>query len=348
MPTLFVLLKLGSPTAPNHAPHRTRSSRAGGRIGHGTLDIRTIKMGVRRKQHADIISAIVMAVLAVFVVSCAHPNPSAATKVTRETLRVQLPAGTAGVDVYWPSAATQVPMVIVAHGFSRCRHNMSGWGQHLAQEGFVAVVPDLPTRSDHARNGRFLSELRAYLLGDESWREHIDPARVGLLGFSAGGLSSLLSAAHSPGLAIWVGLDPVDRYGLGVKAATMVQSRAAVLTAEPSACNAHGNARDMISALPRHEHFRVAGAVHVDAEWPTSWLAELVCGRSTDERRAEFQARATQALKEAFALQPAGEPSRQRSFSTRIAEHSGPCDLRATQSLAYRCGSPGFRRRVIP
>jgi len=249
-------------------------------------------------------AAIVMALLAVFVVSCASTNPYATTNVTRETIRVQLPAGAADVDVYWPNAAAPAPMVIVAHGFLRHRRNMSGWGQHLAKEGFVAVVPDLPTRSDHARNGRFISELRAYLLGDESWKKHIDPARVGLLGFSAGGLSSLLSAAYSPGLSIWVGLDPVDRDGLGVKAASMVQSRAVVLTAEPSACNAHGNARDIVATLPRHEHFRVAGAVHADAEWPTSFFAELVCGRSTDERRAEFQVRATKALKEAFALTP--------------------------------------------
>jgi hypothetical protein len=249
-------------------------------------------------------AAIVMALLAVFVVYWASANPYAATNGTRESIRVQLPAGAAEVDVHLPNAAAPAPMVIVAHGFLRHRRHMSGWGRHLAEEGFVAVVPDLPTRSDHARNGRFISELRAYLLGDESWKKHIDPARVGLLGFSAGGLSSLLSAAHSPGTAIWVGLDPVDRDGLGVQAASMVQFRAVVLTAEPSACNAHGNARDIIAALPRHEHFRVAGAVHVDAEWPTSFLAELVCGRSTGERRAEFQVRATKALKEAFALTP--------------------------------------------
>lgn len=260
-------------------------------------------MDSMRNKHADIFAAIAMAILSVFVVSCASTIPSA-TNVTREDIRVQLPAGAADVDVYWPVAPTQAPMVIIAHGFSRHRHNMSGWGQHLANEGIVAVVPDLPSRSDHGRNGRFLSELQAYLLGDESWKKHIDPARVGLLGFSAGGLSSLLSAAHSPSLAIWVGLDPVDRDGLGVKAAAMVQAHAVILTAEPSSCNAYGNALGIVSALPRRDHFRIAGAVHVDGEWPTSWLAEIVCGRSTDNRRAEFQERATKALKEALALPP--------------------------------------------
>jgi dienelactone hydrolase len=222
--------------------------------------------------------------------------------VTREVIRLRLPAGATGADVYRPVARVRAPLVIVAHGFARHRHNMSGWGQHLAREGIVAVVPDLPSMSDHARNGRFLSELRDYLLGDEAWRKHIDPSRVGLLGFSAGGLSSLLSAAYSPGVTIWIGLDPVDRDGAGMKAAPLVQARAVVLTAEPSSCNSYGNAQGIVSAFPRHEHFRIAGAVHVDAEWPTSWLAELVCGRSTTERRAEFQSLATKALVEAFAL----------------------------------------------
>ncbi len=222
--------------------------------------------------------------------------------VTREVIRLRLPAGATGADVYRPVARVQAPLVIVAHGFARHRRNMSGWGRHLARQGMVAVVPDLPSMSDHARNGRFLSELREYLLGEEAWGKHIDPARVGLVGFSAGGLASLLSAATSPGVTLWIGLDPVDRDGAGMNAAPLVQARTVVLTAEPSSCNAYGNSQGIVSALPRREHFRIAGAVHVDAEWPTSWLAELVCGRSTPERRAEFQARATKALQEAFTL----------------------------------------------
>ena len=133
--------------------------------------------------------------------------------------------------------------MIVAHGFARRRHNMAGWGQHLAQAGFVAAVPDLPAWSDHARNGRFIADLCAYLCAGESWRQRIDPARVGLMGFSAGGLATLLASAAQPGPAIWVGLDPVDHKGMGAEAAPLVRCRAVVLTAEPSACNGRGNAR---------------------------------------------------------------------------------------------------------
>jgi len=247
-----------------------------------------------------------MAVLVAFLggaASCTNISPSGPANRRIETVHVQFPAGGADVDVYWPDAATPAAMVVIAHGFSRSRHNMSGWGQHLAKAGFVAVVPDLPTQSDHARNGRFLSDLRALISADASWKMRIDPSRVALMGFSAGGLSSLLSAAESPGVALWIGLDPVDRDDLGVKAATRLKSRAVVITAEASSCNAHGNAKGIVAALPRGEHFRIAGAVHVDAEWPTSWLAERVCGRSSEEKRKAFVAHATQALQEALAAQ---------------------------------------------
>ena len=224
--------------------------------------------------------------------------------IIQQTIRVKLASGATDVDLFQPEAAAPAPLVIVAHGFARRRHNMAGWGQHLAQEGFVAAAPDLPAWSDHARNGRFIADLCAYLCAAEPWRQRIDPARVGLLGFSAGGLATLLASAAQPGPAIWVGLDPVDHKGMGARAAPLVRCRAVVLTAEPSACNAHGNARDILAALPRSEHFSVAGAVHVDAEWPTDWKAEMVCGRSTDERRREFRQRATAALREALAVAP--------------------------------------------
>ena len=236
--------------------------------------------------------------------TAAPARPSAASPAL-QTLRVKLAAGATDVDIFWPEEVAPAPLVIVAHGFTRRRHNMAGWGQHLAREGFVAAVPDLPAWSDHARNGRFIADLCAYLCAGEPWRQRIDPSRVGLMGFSAGGLATLLASAAKPGPAIWVGLDPVDHKGMAAQAAPRVKCRAVVLTAEPSACNGHGNARNILAALPRSEHFSVAGAVHVDAEWPTDWKAEAVCGRSTDVRRSEFRRRATAALREALAIPPA-------------------------------------------
>ena len=234
----------------------------------------------------------------------AHTNQSVA-RLAFKTIRVKLSARAASVDIFWPDTTAPAPLVIVAHGFSRRRYNMYAWGQHLAKEGFVTVVPDLPSWSDHARNGHFLSDLRTYLCTGESLGQHVDPSRVGLMGLSAGGLASLLSAAEDPSLVIWIGLDPVDWHGIGAKAAPLVKCHAVVLTAEPSACNAHGNARGIIATLPRCEHFHIVGAVHVDAEWPTDWKAQVLCGRSTDEKRSEFRLRATAALCRAMAISPA-------------------------------------------
>ena len=70
---------------------------------------------------------------------------------------------------------------------------MAGWGRHLAGLGFVTAVPSLPAWSDHERNGRAVSQLIDALLA--SPQLPIDQARIGVVGFSAGGLSTLLAAA---------------------------------------------------------------------------------------------------------------------------------------------------------
>lgn len=212
------------------------------------------------------------------------------------------------VGLYWPEEAAPAPLVIVAHGFARSRRNMSGWGEHLAAQGFTTAVPDLPSWSNHPRNGRFIAELRTALCSEESTRKRIDAQQVGLMGFSAGGLACLLAATTQPTPAIWVGLDPVDWKGVGAQAAPSVRCRAYVLTAEPSACNSHGNSGRIISALPRCEHHPVAGAVHVDAEWPSDWLAEVACGRSKPATRNVFRQLATTALLEALKPQAPEAP----------------------------------------
>lgn len=260
---------------------------------------------IAKLKHFSIIVAFTLsAAIASCAVTGAPGKQSATIRLVVETIHLKLAEGDANVDLYWPTTNTPAPLVIVAHGFSRHRHNMSGWGKHLSKAGLVVAVPDLPAWSDHARNARFISDLREYLSAGEFWRQRIDPLRVGLMGFSAGGLSSLLSAADSPALSIWVGLDPVDRNGIGAKAAALVKCRAVVLTAEPSACNAHGNARGIVAVLPYSEHLSVTGATHVDAEWPTDWMAEFVCGRSTDEKRRKFRQHATTVLLDALVNSP--------------------------------------------
>jgi hypothetical protein len=116
----------------------------------------------------------------------------------------------------------------------------------------------------------------------------VDTEHAGLVGFSAGGLATLL-AANDPRVLVWVGLDPVDVAGKGAAAAKRLSAFALVLRAEPHSCNGHGNAQGIQDALTaRSLCLMVTGATHADPEWPTDFLAEAVCGKSSEARRALF------------------------------------------------------------
>jgi dienelactone hydrolase len=231
--------------------------------------------------------------------ACARPpQPGIVVPAVRvETREVSLPSDRVGFDLYRPTGPGPHPLVIVAHGFWRSRANMAGWGRHLATQGFLTAVPDLPAWADHERNGRAVRELIDTLLSAPP--DSIDMARLAVVGFSAGGLATLLAAADDPRIRVWVGLDPVDRDGKGVAAAARVTARPVVVRADPSRCNANGNARDIERAFAgRATVIAVAGATHADPEWPTDWKARLACGGDDDHRRARFVEAATAALKE--------------------------------------------------
>jgi len=181
---------------------------------------------------------------------------------------------------------------------------MAGWGRHLAGEGYLVAVPDLPAWSDHARNGRAINDVVAWLVGNPPAAVEIDATRIGLVGFSAGGLATLLAAADNPRVVAWVGLDPVDRGGAGVAAVGRVGARPFIVTAEPSSCNGRGNAAAIAGAFgDRVTLTHVPGASHADAEWPTDWKARLFCGGTSDARHDLFVKYATESLKRAFSSQ---------------------------------------------
>jgi dienelactone hydrolase len=221
------------------------------------------------------------------------------TAPTKRTIRVELEAGRFPVDLYLPPGDAPVPLVVVAHGFSRQKANMRGWGEHLAAEGFAVAVPTLPAWSDHARNGRAVAQLIEWLLAAQDTAGRLDAKRVGVMGFSAGGLATFLAAGESGRVTIWIGLDPVDRDGLAVRAAPRVRCKTLTLRAEPSACNARGNWAAVEAAQPSTPGrvLTVNNAVHVDCEWPTDFMAEMACGNSTPQCRAAFVDYATAGLR---------------------------------------------------
>ena len=218
-------------------------------------------------------------------------RPAAVPIVLRDQ-RAATDSGDVTFDVYLPAHSQPAPLVVVAHGFSRDRSNMAGWGERLACEGLVAAVPTLPKWSDHRANGRAINELIVYL-SRAPYADRIDRDRLAIMGFSAGGLATLLAAADNPRISLWIGLDPVDVNGWGADAAGRLRARVVMIRAEPSPWNAYGNAAGIEQALAaaapgRCTSLTIPGAVHIDAEWPTTPAAQLVCGQSDDQKREAF------------------------------------------------------------
>ena len=193
------------------------------------------------------------------------------------------------VDLYLPPGSGSAPVVVVAHGFSRNRRTMAGWGGLLAKKGFIAVVPDLPAWADHPRNGRALAQLLTEVRAGKLFLQPKPSGRAALVGFSAGGLSTLLAAAGNTNVSCWVGLDPVGMGRMATQAAQSLGIPCFVLRAEPAPWNANGNAQQIFAALPGPAFALVVNhATHVDAENPTSRAAEWACGRTDPARREVF------------------------------------------------------------
>ncbi|MEI8309354.1 MAG: alpha/beta fold hydrolase [Verrucomicrobiota bacterium] len=183
-------------------------------------------------------------------------------------------------------------MVVVAHGFSRSKHYMAGLGADLASHGIIAAVLTQPSWFEHLRNAAAIAEL-ARLGRANKWP--IDAkgnGKMGLVGFSMGGLTSFLAAAHiSPPVDAWVGLDPVDFGGLGAAKAARVNAPGLVLLAATPPFNFRGSAfglvRDYAGPL---QIMTVKNSTHCDVESPTDLLGQLARGWVKPGPQACFRA----------------------------------------------------------
>ena len=195
------------------------------------------------------------------------------------------------IDIYEPSSDPTGEVAIVAHGFTRTRVRHRDVAVALATAGITVVVPDLPYIVDHWGNGNAIVELAHLLETGAFGLPPVARSRLVLIGTSAGGLASVLAAAKLPGLAGWVGLDPVDRTGTGISAAAHLTSPAVVLLAEPSTCNLFGSGRSIARSIPGLLRYSLlGGASHCDFESPTTKLCRVVCGESSSEMQALVRA----------------------------------------------------------
>jgi len=192
------------------------------------------------------------------------------------------------LDVF-PAVGPLRGAAILSHGFTRSRRTLASHAQALADAGVLVLTPDLPCTFDFRCNARALAALVGSLRAGGAFGPPVE--RVMLVGFSAGGLSSLL-AADTPGVVGYIGLDPFDRVmpgetaRLGLTAASRLRTEALLLRAPPSRCNAEAVAAPWGAALPglwRDE--LITGASHCDFESPTDWMCRLACGEADPARQ---------------------------------------------------------------
>jgi len=197
-------------------------------------------------------------------------KPDLPADIRKETRRVQVGGENVSVDFYYRAGDKPRPMAVIVHGFLANKERMAHWGAILAREGFIAAVPTNPTRANDARNtASIVGLVQAGRAGQWPVAAKTDRRAV-LVGFSRGGLETLLAAAKlGDAIDAWVGLDPVDRNGKGETAATKVRVPGLALLADPAPLNANGNAHRMLSRYAGPlEVARVPDTGHLDAESP--------------------------------------------------------------------------------
>jgi predicted dienelactone hydrolase len=103
-----------------------------------------------------------------------------------------------------PLAAGRYPLVLVSHGMGGHAAGLGWIASQLAQGGFIVAAVNHPGSTAGDLNAAAavqvwqrpadLSAVLTALLADPAWQPHIQPERVGVLGFSLGGYTALALA----------------------------------------------------------------------------------------------------------------------------------------------------------
>ena len=144
-----------------------------------------------------------------------RPLPAAAAHAAgRDTARVQIGSPDAGTTAFvaWPAASKAAPAIIVIHEWWGLNEQIRATAKRLAQEGYVAIVPDLyhgqvaddPEVAHELMRGldenRALGEIEAASVWLRA-QPRVNRTRIGVVGFCMGGRLSELFALRSPEVA---------------------------------------------------------------------------------------------------------------------------------------------------
>jgi dienelactone hydrolase len=223
-----------------------------------------------------------------------------ATRGPFATAQVAMPAGHGfgGGMIYYPTDTSQGTWgaLAIVPGYSALFANEEAWmGPWLSSFGFVVVGVETNTRtdSDSQRAAELLAALD-YLTTQSPVRGDVDPARLSVLGHSAGGAGAIEAAEQRPSLRALIGLAPgFPGQGLSMASDTvpaLVVGGQNDGTVTPSyLANLYGT----LPASTQSDFAQIAGADHVYYTHPNNvemkliipWLKVFVDG---DTRYEQF------------------------------------------------------------
>jgi predicted dienelactone hydrolase len=105
-----------------------------------------------------------------------------------------------------PIAGSKLPLIVISHGTGGSYLSHYDTALALAQAGFIVVAPSHTgdTYQDQRRSlyilerPRHISRVLDYMLSGWQQSAAIDPGRIGMFGFSAGGFTTLVSIGGQP------------------------------------------------------------------------------------------------------------------------------------------------------
>jgi pimeloyl-ACP methyl ester carboxylesterase len=198
-------------------------------------------------------------------------------------------------SLYQPVNEASEVLVVLAHGFTRNRRTLRGYGKHFAGWGLPVATLDFchakPWRSNHAKNGADMVALARHLRYEQAI----------YAGFSAGGLAAAIAGSlDAAGTVAIFGLDPVDWRGRGAALASSLTVPIYGLVGEASPLNVWNNAVAIHENGPAGRLLKVQEADHCMFEFPVDPLCNLVGGKKP-KQFATFQIKETiRALSTAF------------------------------------------------
>ena len=169
--------------------------------------------------------------------------------------------------------------IILAHGFSRDKSTMSELAHHYATWGLNVITMDL-LYSSITQNDPFQDAQDLNLLSQSVCEE----SPVIYMGYSAGGMRSIIAAHNDSNAVAFLGLDLVDAPSDSLNneyVALFYASEISIpiwgLLGESSACNANGNGLDVYLNTENGKALRITDADHCDFESPTDILCSFLC-----------------------------------------------------------------------